>query len=409
MKITALETVQVEEFGNVVWVRLHTDQGLIGLGETFRNPQATIAYLHETCAPYLIGKDPLQIERYHFALMNRVGSHFNGFPTRSVELRGNSAVDIALWDILGQSLGTPLHQLLGGLAHDRLPVYNTCAGYTYNSVARTAANTEMAARGAGAGRDPARPYEDLEAQTNRPGELAQSLLSEGVRAMKVWPFDGYALATGGQHIEAADLKAGVKIIEEIRRAAGDRMEIMLEFHGLWQLAPAQRIAEALRPYDIYWLEDPISLQNFDDLAAYKASVNTRVAASENLGTPAWYREVFGRRAVDVANFDMGWIGGITAGRRVTALASAYDRPIAPHDCTGPVVLCANAHLMLASANALIVETVRASYNGFYRDVLTALPRIADGWLYPMAGPGLGTALRPEVIARPDARIRRSAA
>ena len=101
-------------------------------------------------------------------------------------------------------------------------------------------------------------------------------------------------------------------------------------------------------------------------------------------------------------------GGVTAGRRVTALASAYDRPIAPHDCTGPVVLCANTHLMMASANSLIVETVRASYNGFYRDVLTVLPRIEGGYAYPMTGAGLGTALRPEIVARTDARVRRTA-
>jgi L-alanine-DL-glutamate epimerase-like enolase superfamily enzyme len=406
MKITALETIQVEEFGNVVWVRLLTDQGLVGLGETFRNPQATIAYLHETCAPYLLGKDPLQIERHHFALMNRVGSHFNGFPTRSVELRGNSAVDIALWDLLGQALNAPIHQLLGGLARDKIAIYNTCAGYAYNSVARAGANTQSARELA---RDARRPYEDLEAQLNRPGELAQSLLDEGIAAMKIWPFDAAALASDGQHIDAADLKAGVGIVEAIRRAVGGRMEILLEFHGLWQLAPAQRIAAALGPYDIYWYEDPISLQNFDDLAAYKRGVKGRVAGSEALGTPAWYRETFTRCAIDVANFDMGWIGGLTAGRRVAALAQAFDRPIAPHDCTGPVVLAANIHLMMASANALLAETVRAHLHGFYRDAVTVVPRIERGFAYPLAGPGLGTALAPGLTERPDARVRRTAA
>jgi galactonate dehydratase len=388
MKITALETVQVEEFGNVVWVRLFTDAGPVGLGETFRNPQATIAYLHETCAPYLLGKDPLQIERHHFALMNRVGSHFNGFPTRSVELRGNSAVDIALWDLLGQALGCPIHQLLGGLARDRIAIYNTCAGYAYNNVARAGTNTQSARDLA---RDAARPYEDLEAQLNRPGELAQSLLDEGITAMKVWPFDAAALASDGQHIGAPELKEAVGIIEAIRRAVGDRIEILLEFHGLWQLAPAQRIADALADLDIYWYEDPISLQNFDDLAAYKRGVKGRVAGSEALGTPAWYRETFARRAIDVANFDL-----------------AFDRPIAPHDCTGPVVLAANVHLMMASANALLAETVRAHYHGFYRDAVTVLPRIERGFVYPLAGPGLGTALAPGLAERADARVRRSA-
>ena len=105
MRITALETIQLAEFSNLVWVELHTDQGLTGIGETFRNPEATVAYLHETCAPYLLGKDPLQIERHAHALMAEVGNHFAGFPSRSIEVRGNSAVDLALWDLFGKAAG----------------------------------------------------------------------------------------------------------------------------------------------------------------------------------------------------------------------------------------------------------------------------------------------------------------
>ncbi len=131
MKITAVETIQCAAFANLVWLRLHTDDGIVGLGETIRNPQAVAAYIHETCAPYLLGKDPRQIDRHHDALANRVGSHFDGFPTRSIEIRGNSAVDLALWDLLGQALGQPVTQLLGGFTRDRIRVYNTCAGYSY--------------------------------------------------------------------------------------------------------------------------------------------------------------------------------------------------------------------------------------------------------------------------------------
>ena len=93
MRITALQTIHLAEVSNLVWVELETDQDLTGLGETFRNPLATIAYLHETCAPSLLGKDPLQIERHARALRSEVGNHFAGFPSRSIELRGNSAVD----------------------------------------------------------------------------------------------------------------------------------------------------------------------------------------------------------------------------------------------------------------------------------------------------------------------------
>src|SRR5260221_8026125 len=162
MKITAVETIQCAEFTNLVWLRLHSDEGLVGLGETIRNPEAVVAYIHETCAPYLLGKDPRQIDRHHDALQNRVGSHFDGFPTRSIEIRGNSAVDLALWDLLGQALGQPVAQLLGGFTRDRIRVYNTFSGYSYNTKALTQYNTELASK-TGRG-DTARPYEAREAQ-----------------------------------------------------------------------------------------------------------------------------------------------------------------------------------------------------------------------------------------------------
>src|SRR6266704_1901030 len=199
MKITGVETIQCAAFANLVWLRLHTDEGLVGLGETIRNPQAVVAYVHETCAPYLLGKDPRQIDRHHDALANRVGSHFDGFPTRSIEIRGNSAVDLALWDLLGQALGQPVTQLLGGFTRERIRVYNTCAGYSYN--------TELAGKSGSTAA--ARPYEDLEAQLHRPAELAQSLLAEGITAMKIWPFDQAAIAGGGHAISPSELAAGL--------------------------------------------------------------------------------------------------------------------------------------------------------------------------------------------------------
>ena len=112
------------------------------------------------------------------------------------------------------------------------------------------------------------------------------------------------------------------------------------------------------------------MHHLDDLARYKERVRGRVAGSENLGTRPWYREAFGRGAIDVAHFDVAWIGGLTEGRKVAALAETFDRPIAPHDCTGPVVLVANTHLVFATPNALILETVRAHLRSYYQDLVT---------------------------------------
>jgi L-alanine-DL-glutamate epimerase-like enolase superfamily enzyme len=403
MKITAVETVRVAEFSNIVWVQLRTSDGLVGLGETFRNPDATEAYIHETCAPYLIGKDPLLIDLHWDALHNRVGNHFTGFPTRSVEVRGNSAVDIALWDLFGQSTGLPIHQLLGGLTKDRVRIYNTCAAAAYNARARSEANTLLVGRQQGA----AGTLDDLTAQWERPAELAQELLAEGITGLKIWPFDQFAGASRGQYISLSDLKAGVRPFAEIRRAVGDKMDIMHEMHALWAFPAACEIADALEEFGIFWHEDPVPMHDFADLAAFKRRVKPRVCGSEALGTRAWFREAFERGAIDVAHFDLGWVGGITEGKAIAALAQTYGRPVAPHDCTGPVVFAASIHLTLNAPNALIQEAVRAYYRGFYRDIVTEMPRIDDGFVYPITKPGLGMALQPDLLKRPDARIRRT--
>jgi len=406
MKITAIETIQVAEYSNLVWVKIETDEGIVGLGETFRNPEATAAYIHETCAPYLIGKNPANIERHFHALAEKVGNRFSGYPTRSIEWRGNSAIDFALWDILGKMLNQPVWQLLGGLSHDRIRIYNTCASAGYNNLSRPGSNSTFHQHGEVKRRDFSQ-FEDLEAQMAAPGELAQSLLEEGINGMKIWPFDGLAHVSDGHDLTLPQLKSGVKIIEEIRKSVGDKMDIMLEYHGLWRLPQALKIARALDDFDVYWHEDPVPMYRFDDLVQFKQGTTGRVCGSENLGTKVWYAEAFQRGVIDVVHFDLCWIGGLTEGRKVAALAETYERPIAPHDCVGPVTFAASSHLVLSAPNALIQESVRAFYKGYYRDVVTDVPRIEDGFLYPMMKPGLGLELLPDLTARSDVTRRRS--
>jgi galactonate dehydratase len=389
-----------------VWVLLYTDDGPIGVGETFRNPDATIAYVHETCAPFLLGKDPTHREKLSHSIARRIGNHFNGFPSRSVEVRGNSAVDMALWDLCGKSVGLPLYRLLGGPFRTECRIYNTCAGSAYNNQVRQGYNTELLSR------DEPPPssigqYEDLLLQVYEPASLARELLESGISAMKVWPFDVFALRGGGAEISRGDLRKALWPIEQIRKEIGDAMDIMIEYHGLWHLPAALKIADALKDYDIYWHEEPVWMQNFDDVARYRDKVGVQVAGSENFGTAQWYREMFVRGAVDVANFDIAWIGGVSEAQRIAHLAAAFDRAIAPHDCTGPVTLLANVHLLMAHPNGLIAETVRAHTNGFYADIVTALPPIRDGVILPTETPGIGGDLSEKFLARTDLNRRLS--
>jgi galactonate dehydratase len=395
MRITAIETVHVAEFPSILWVRVHTDKGLIGLGETFFAPESVAAHVHSHCAPLLLGEDALAIERHWRTLARGTG----GAGLRSIELRAASAIDIALWDLFGQSTGLPIYRLLGGPTRERIRIYNTCAGYRYG---------RMRPRGAPATYTDGKvegPYEDLDAFLHRADELALSLLEQGITAMKIWPFDQFGPSNGGLSITLEEIKQGLEPFEKVRKAVGDRMEIALEMHSVWHLPAAIQIAAAVEPYRPMWYEDPVRMDNMDALVQFKQSTRVPVTASETLSTRWPFREMLEKRAVSIVMLDVGWVGGITEAKKIAAMAEAYSLPVAPHDCVGPVVLMASAHLDFGVTNAMIQETVRAYLHGWYPQLVTTLPRIEQGYLYPPEGPGLGTALQPDVLRRPDAAVR----
>jgi galactonate dehydratase len=399
MKITAIETIRLPDRPNLLLAQLHTDEGLVGLGETSRGAQAVEAQLHELVAPYLLGKNPLEIARHNKHLMNA----YLGFAASSAEVRAASVVDIALWDIFGQAINQPIHVALGGACRERIRAYNTCAGYHYNtrSVVRRALRVGDSAPATEG------PYDDQIAFVHRADELAQSLLAEGFTAMKIWPFDPYAEDNGGAFLSARDLDLALEPWRKIRQSVGDKIEVMAEFHSLWNLQQAKQIARALEPYRPYWSEDPIKMCDVDSLKEYGRSTTIPVCASETLGGMYPFRDVLANQAADVIMLDVGWCGGLTEARKIAALAESYQRPVAPHDCNGPVVWVASIHFMVHIPNALIMEVVRAYYSTWYKDILTELPTVKDGFIYPLQGAGLGTRLLPDLARRQNAQVRRS--
>jgi L-alanine-DL-glutamate epimerase-like enolase superfamily enzyme len=331
----------------------------------------------------VIGRDPLAIDAIARDLRPYVG-----FRSPGAEMRANSALDIALWDLFGHATGQPIAQLLGGFTRGSIRTYNTCAGPDY---IKRAAGQSVANWNAG-GED----LDDLDAFLNRADELAQSLLDEGITAMKIWPFDAAAEVSGGLHIDAEALRSALVPFEKIRRAVGDRMDIMAEFHGLWTLTPAMRIARALAPFDPYWHEDPIRMDSLASLSRYAAASPAPVCASETLYGTSGFRDLLETGAAGVVMLDVAWCGGLSEARRIAAMAEAWHLPVTPHDCTGPVVLAASTHLSLNAPNALIQESVRAFLRGWYRDAVTALPEVAHGRITVPPGPGLGLALNPDL-------------
>lgn len=383
MKITELETLRIAERPNILWLRVHTDEGVTGLGETFLGAAAVETYVHAELAPKVLGQDPRRIEQLSRDVIGALG-----FRSSGVEGRGNSAFDIALWDILGKLTGQPVAQLLGGFTREWVRTYNTCAGTEYiKEGGQSSANFGLGA---------SQVYDDLNGFLHRADELALSLLDEGITAMKIWPFDLAAEATAGQSISVAQMKSALEPFEKIRKAVGDRMDIMVEFHSLWQLLPAMQIARALTPYATYWHEDPIRMDSLHLLKRYAEASPAPICASETLGGIGAFKDLLDTGVAGIVMLDLSWCGGLTTARKVAAMAEAHKLPVAPHDCTGPVVLAASTHLSLAAPNALIQESVRAFYKTWYRDLVTALPEVRDGMITVPPGAGLGLELNPEL-------------
>jgi galactonate dehydratase len=398
MRVRAIETIRTDAHDNLIWVCVESDTGHRGLGETFFAPAAVETYIHETVAPQLLGGDATRIEFWNRVLMR----HPVGYGASGVEVRAASAIDIALWDLAGRATNLPLWRLLGGLVRDGIRVYNTCAGPHYATRPRGEVT-----RWFGIDQEAVEALDDLKAFMTEPVRLARELLAEGITGMKIWPFDFAAFANGGTGITAAQIEDGVRPFRAIREACGDAMDLMVEMHGLWDLESAKRIIAAVEPYRPAWFEDPIRMDDAEGLAALSRFTRTPIYGSETTATKESFRRLLEQRSVSIVSFDVGWSGGITEGRKIAALADAWQVPIAPHDCTGPVGYVAGACIALTSPNAMIQETVRAFTRGWYAAIATALPAVENGILRPLPGPGLGLELSPTFLADPGTRRRRT--
>jgi len=393
MKITAIETLRSSRHQTLIFVRVHTDQGLTGLGESWFGPEVIETDIHSRIAPLLIGEDPARIEH-----LNRKMRPYAGFFGTGAEMRALSACDVALWDIAGKAANRPLCDLIGGRVRDSIQLYNTCAGPDYVSKTSDVRpdNFGLGAQGQGGDR-----YEDLTGFMERPADVAAELLDMGIRSMKIWPFDFAEGARDGADISLEDLKRGVKPFEDIRAAHGERMRIKAELHGLWSLPAARKIAQALEPIGIDWIEDPIWMDRIADLAALAEATSIPVAGGETLGGLGQFRDLVERGNVARPIVDLVWGGGLTFTRKAAGIAEAAALPIAFHDCSGPVTLTVSTHLALTSPNVWEQEFTRAFYYGWYHTLLDTLPPIEDGHITVPDRPGLGVELADGLEDRAD--------
>jgi len=400
MHIAALETIRSSNNDNLLWLVVETDTGIVGLGEAFFAPGAVDAFLHEVVAPLVLGRDATRIG----AINRELTRYPVGYASSGAEMRAAAALDMALWDCLGQQCGLPLHTLLGGQARDTIRIYNTCAGPHYVTKARSADVD------AWFGRDWAlQPLDDLHAFEHEPERLARELLSEGITGMKIWPFDRAAFANGGVGITGAQVQEGLRVFQRIRAAVGAEMDLMVEMHALWDLTSAKQIIRAVESVDPLWIEDPVRMDDTRALRELASFTRVPLLASETLAPASSFVPLIASGALGIVCFDPGWCGGVTQARAICDMAAAAQLPVAAHDCTGPIGYVAGTHLSFWAPTAMIQETVRAYVRGWYADVVTELPPIHNGQMAPLQGPGLGTRLKPSFLASSGITRRRSVA
>lgn len=371
MKITAIESLQWAEYPRLMVVRVHTDTGLIGLGETVDKIPGSKGALHGTIAPLVLGQDPLDIEGVWRFVMDNIMYHgYAGAETRAL-----SALEVALWDLMGKHYNAPLYHLLGGKTRERIPTYNTCIGFG--------------------------PVQDYAAWHEDAGALAKSLLADGVKAMKIWPFDQFSEGSFGQYISLADVERGLRPIQQIRDAVGTEMEIGIECHFRWNRVSIERIARALEPYHILFMEDVLPAVHLDEIKSIAASINIPVIGSELLMTRWQLRDWLVKGVSQIVMTDPVWNGGIAETRKIAAMAEAFGVPLVLHNVAGPICHAACMHLGAHIPNLFYVESVRAFYQTYFPILSGWKPTVSDGHLDIPQGPGLGVELLPEMLERAD--------
>lgn len=387
MKITRIDAVRFRRdlriqgvAPNWTWVRLHTDTGLVGIGESYPTHEAHLGALKQI-APMILGRDPTRIERLWQDVFYRMSYQ----PWGGAEMRMLTAVNIAQWDILGKAAGMPLYKLLGGKAQERLRVYNTMNGWPIHGMWE---------------------YE-------APEKITEFLLERGIRAVKLYPYDRGPVNAfarhGGTFITRSELKESLNLLERVRKTAGDEMDIALDLSSKWNLPCSMQIARSLEPYGIIYLEDPMLPDNLEAYASLARETSIPVCISERLATRFRYREMFEARAVDVVMWDITWCGGISEAKKISDMADTYKIPTSPHTGGGPVLWYASIHAATTLPNFYIMESVYHLYNDLYPHFLEDVPVPVNGYVTAPEAPGLGLKPREQPFRNGDAVIETIAA
>jgi len=344
IRITRLETFLVKP--RWLFLKVHTDAGLVGLGEPITEGRArTCAAAIEEIAPYLVGKDPRRVVHHWQAIYRH--AFYRGGPILTSALSG---IDQALWDIKGKALGVPVYELLGGPTRDRVRVY---------AHARTP-------------------------------EAVRQKKAEGFTAFKTGPFK----ERPARFVEPPGFVRLVgERFAELRAAVGPDADIGIDFHGAISPATARLLIKELEPHQPMFIEEPVQCQNVDVMAEIARGTHLPIATGERIFTKWGFREILEKGAAVILQPDLCHAGGITECRIIAGMAEAYYAAIAPHNPLGPISLAAGVQLAASIPNFLCQEQVSLG-EGYLKQPFV----VKDGSLELPRGPGLGIELDEAALA-----------
>jgi len=357
MDLLTLPEASMQTFTFHGWliVEIFTDEGHVGIGNAALAPLITKQVIDLYLKPLLIGADPWNIE----FLWQHMYRKTIAFGRKGIGMAAISALDIALWDLLGKSAKQPVFRLLGGRTKPRIPVY---ASRLYSIEL-----SELAAE-------------------------AKRYKKEGYKAMKLrfgWgPTDG-----------AAGMQQNIALVKTVREAVGDGIDVMADAYMGWTLDYAKRMLPLLEPFNLRWLEEPVIPDDIHGYAELKSYARIPIAGGEHEFTQYGFRDLLQARAVDYIQFDSNRVGGITQARNISALAESYSVPVIPH--AGQMH---NYHVVMASLNSPMAEyfpivDVEVG-NELFWYIFEGEPKAKDGFVDLDDNlPGLGLTINEKALAR----------
>ncbi len=369
MKITSIKTAATRGHGMHLWVKVETDAGITGIGECVHGGMQAIAIINQI-APRFVGRDPFAIDAL-FEEFRRAYVFDGGFA--GALITALTGIEIALWDLKGKALKTPVYELLGGKFRDKIRVYADCQV------------------------EPGMNFDEIKA-------VVDNVLERGFTALKV-DLDIHAYGDK-QNVELANFSKDkfnhtafqwehermVKLAEMVTTAAGRDVAVACDVHTRLDVPSAVRLARDLEQFHIMWLEEPIPAENVDAMRVITQSTSTPICSGENLYLRHGFRELIEKQAVNIIMPDIPKCGGLSECRKIANLAELYYIPFAPHNVSSPIGTLASAHVCATVPNFMVLE-----FHWLHRDYWTTIIQekediIKDGYIHLTDRPGIGVEL-----------------